>query len=78
MLLWKSGKQVCHSITAESERVEVLEGALAGDAVRVVIEEALGQTVHAISYTDNTAALSIVTRDSGHGGQGTSKSELKF
>ena len=66
MLLWKSGKQaVVTASTAEAELVEVLEGALAGDAVRVVMEEALDTTARAISYTDNTAALSIVTSENG-------------
>ena len=48
--------------TAEAELVEVLEGALAGDAVRMFMEEALDTTARAISYTDNTAALSIVNQ----------------
>ena len=66
MLLWKSGKQaVVSASTAESELVEILEGALAGDAVRVVLEEALGVTTRAVSFTDNTASISIVTGDSG-------------
>ena len=42
LLLWKAGKQPIQAAsTAESELVEVLEGALAGDAVKVVMEEAL-------------------------------------
>eukprot|EP00435_Cladocopium_sp_Y103_P029965 s4682_g7.t1 len=66
MLLWKAGKQsVITASTAESELVEILEGALAGDAVRVVMEELLGITARAVSFTDNTAAVSIVTGDSG-------------
>ena len=51
--------------TAESELVEILEGALAGDAVRVVLEGALSITARAVSFTDNMAAIAIVTGDSG-------------
>ena len=66
MLLWKAGKQsVVTASTAEAELVEVLEGALAGDAVRVVMEEALDVTARPVSHTDNTAALAIVAGDSG-------------
>ena len=45
--------------------MEVLEGALAGDAVRVVMEEALDTTARTISYSNYTAALPIVTGDTG-------------
>lgn len=56
ILLWKSGKQsVVTTSTAESKLVEILEGALAGDAVRVVLEEALDVKARAVSFTDNTA-----------------------
>jgi hypothetical protein len=66
MLLWKSGKQtVVSASTAESELVEILEGALAGDAVRVVLEGALSITARAVSFTDNMASSAIVTGDSG-------------
>ena len=66
ILLWKSGKQaVITASTAESELVEILEGALAGDAVRVVLEEALDSKVRAVSHTDNMACISIVTGESG-------------
>ena len=66
MLLWKSGKQsVVTASTAESELVEILEGARAGDASRVVLEEALDVKARAVSFTDNTAAISIITGDSG-------------
>ena len=51
--------------TAESELVEILEGALAGDAIRVVLEEALDVKARAMSFTDNTAAISVITGDSG-------------
>ena len=36
--------------TAEAELVEVLEGALAGDAVRVVMEEALDVTARPVPH----------------------------
>jgi hypothetical protein len=66
ILLWKSGKQsVVTASTAEAELVEVLEGALAGDAVRVVLEEALDLKAVAVSHTDNTAAIAIVVGESG-------------
>jgi hypothetical protein len=66
LLLWKSGKQsVLTASTAEAELVEILEGALSGDAVRVVLEEALDLRARAVSHTDNTASISIVTGDSG-------------
>ena len=66
MLLWKSGKQsVVTASTAEAELVEILEGALSGDAVRVVLEEILDRKVRAVSFTDSTSALAIVTGDSG-------------
>ena len=51
--------------TAEAELVEVLEGALAGDAIRVVMEEALNISARSVSFTDNTAALSIIAGDTG-------------
>eukprot|EP00435_Cladocopium_sp_Y103_P004783 s2934_g1.t1 len=68
MLLWKSGKQsVVTASTAEAELVEILEGALAGDAVRVVMEEALDEKCRAVSFTDNMASISIVTGDRSQG-----------
>ena len=66
ILLWKRGKQsVVTASTAEAELVEILEGALAGDAVRMVLEEALDVKARAVSFTDNTASISIITADSG-------------
>ena len=66
MLLWKSGKQsVVTASTAEAELVEILEGSLAGDAVRVVLEEALDERCRAVSFSDNMASISIVVGDSG-------------
>ena len=66
LLLWKSGK---HSVetasTAEAEFVGILEGALSGDAARVVLEEALDIRARAVSHTDNTASISNITGDSG-------------
>ena len=50
MLLWKAGQQsVITASTAEAELVEILEGALAGDAVKVVIEEILDLKSRAVS-----------------------------
>ena len=66
LLLWKAGRQsVATASTAEAELVEVLEGALAGDAIRVVMEEALNISARSVSFTDNTAALSIIAGDAG-------------
>eukprot|EP00435_Cladocopium_sp_Y103_P051127 s116_g15.t1 len=67
ILPWKSEKQaVVTASTAETELVEALEGALAGDALWVVLEDVLGIKARAISYIRTiTAALAIVTGDSG-------------
>eukprot|EP00435_Cladocopium_sp_Y103_P032047 s549_g8.t1 len=66
LLLWKAGKQPIQAAsTAESELVEVLEGALAGDAVKVVLEEALDVCSRSFSFTDSSAALAIIAGDSG-------------
>lgn len=51
--------------TAEAEFVGILEGALSGDAARVVLEEALDIRARAVSHTDNTASISNITGDSG-------------
>lgn len=77
ILLWKSGKQsVVTASTAESEMVEILEGALAGDAVRVVLEEALDVKARAVSFTDNTASVAIVTGAVDHGEHKASKKNV--
>ena len=66
LLLWKAGKQPIQAAsTAEAELVEVLEGALAGDAVKVVLEEALDVCARSFSYTDSSAALAIIAGDTG-------------
>ena len=66
LLLWKAGKQPIQAAsTAESELVEVLEGALAGEAVKVVLEEALDVVSRSFSFTDSSAALSIIAGESG-------------
>ena len=66
LLLWKSGKQHVLSVsTAESELIELMEGASSGEAVKVVVEEILGERTRTTSYTDNAAAITIVTADSG-------------
>ena len=64
--LWKSGKQPVLSVsTAESELIELMEGACCGEAVRVVVEEIMSSRVRAISFCDNAASVTIVTSDSG-------------
>ena len=66
LLLWKSGKQHVLSVsTAESELIELMEGASSGEAVKVVVEEILGEKTRTTSYTDNAAVITIVTADSG-------------
>ena len=65
-ILWRSAKQpVVTTSTAESELVEVMEGATCGDAVRVVLEEVLDEKIRPSSFTDSSSALSIVTSESG-------------
>lgn len=65
-LLWKSSKQTVSTVsTAESELVEVMEGSVAGEAVRVLLEEVFDEEARAVAYTDSSAALSIVAGDSG-------------
>ena len=66
LLLWKSGKQPVLSVsTAESELIELMEGACSGEAVRVVLEEVWNVTAKVTSFTDNAAAITIVTSESG-------------
>ena len=65
-LLWKSSRQlVATTSTAEAELVEVMEGAIAGEAVRVVLEEVLDRRIRMVSLTDNSSALAIVTGETG-------------
>ena len=66
LLLWKSSKQSVLSVsTAESELIELVDGACSGEAVKVVLEELTSDRVHSMSFTDNAAAVSITTADSG-------------
>ena len=66
LLLWKAGKQpIQAALATESELVEVLEGALAGEAVKVVLEEALDVVSRSFSFTDSSAALAIIAGESG-------------
>ena len=66
LLLWRSSRQGVVSVsTAESELIEVMNGACSGDAVRVVLEEALNQRIIATSFSDSTSALSVITSDTG-------------
>ena len=41
--------------TAEAELVEVMEGAIAGEAVRVVLEEVLDRRIRMVSLTDSSS-----------------------
>lgn len=66
LLLWRSGKQtVITTSTAEAELVEAMDGASAGEAVRAVIQEVMETRVRMINYTDSSAAMSIISSDSG-------------
>ena len=65
-ILWKSSKQPIQTTsTAASELVEVMEGAMMMEAVRVVLEELMQGRVRCWQYTDSSSALSIVTGDTG-------------
>ena len=65
-LLWKSSKQaVLSSSTAEAELIELLESVNAGEAIRVVVEELLGEECRAKAHSDSTAALAISIGESG-------------
>lgn len=65
-LLWRSSKHtVASASTAEAELVEVLEGALIGESVRVVMEELVDHRARVCLHTDSSSALAIVTNDSG-------------
>ena len=66
LLLWKSAKQAIITMsTAEAELVEVMDAAGAGDAIRVVVEEALDISCRPTSFTDSSSALAIVAHESG-------------
>ena len=66
LLLWKSSRQPVITVsTAESELVEIMDGACAGDAIRVIMEEALDVKARPTSFTDSSSALSIVAGESG-------------
>eukprot|EP00435_Cladocopium_sp_Y103_P026573 s3094_g6.t1 len=53
------------NVYTDASYSEVLEGALAGDAVKVVLEEALDVIARSFSFTDSSAALSIIAGDTG-------------
>lgn len=64
-ILWKSSRQVVVTTsTAESELVEVLDAAISGEAIRVVVEEILEERVRALNFTDSSAALAIIAEES--------------
>ena len=66
LLLWRSTRQSVVTVsTAESELVEVLEGACCGDATRVVLEEIRDQACRPVQHTDSSSALSIIVAESG-------------
>ena len=61
-ITWRSSKQGLKSTsTAEAELIEIIEGAVITDSVKVVAEELYGASIRCLQYTDSTSALSIVS-----------------
>ena len=64
-ILWRSSRQQLQTAsTAESELLEILEGGVLAEAVRVVVEEVLEKAVRCWQYSDSASAISIVGGDS--------------
>ena len=60
-ILWKSSRQNLQvTSTAAAELVEVMEGAVMAEAIRVVVEEFEEGRVQCWQYTDSSSALAIV------------------
>ena len=60
-ILWKSSRQNLQvTSTAAAELVEVMEGAVMAEAIRVVVEEFVEGRVQCWQYTDSSSALAIV------------------
>ena len=63
-ILWRSTKQsLITTSTAAAEMLELMEGAVMTEAIRVVIEEILGHRVRTWQLTDSSAALAIAVGD---------------
>ena len=64
-ILWRSSRQQLQTAsTAESELLEILEGGVLAEAVRVVVEEILERAVRCWQYSDSASAIAIVGGDS--------------
>ena len=64
-ILWRSSRQQLQTAsTAESELLEILEGGVLAEAVRVVVEEILEKAVRCWQYSDSASAIAIVGGDS--------------
>ena len=63
-LVWRSSRQcMLTTSTAEAELVEVMEGAVTTEALRVMIEEVLEGPVRCWQFTDSSSALTIIIGD---------------
>ena len=63
-ILWRSSRQNLQSTsTAEAELIEIMEGAIATEAGKVMIEEVMDQRARCWQLTDSSAALAIITGD---------------
>ncbi len=63
-LSWRSSKQnLMTTSTAEAELVEVMEGAVTAEALRVMVEEVLDGPVRCWQFTDSSSALTIIIGD---------------
>ena len=62
-VFWRSGRQsFVTTSTAETELVEVVESMIAGESIAVILEEVVGQIPRA-AWSDNQAAIAILTQD---------------
>eukprot|EP00434_Breviolum_minutum_P044337 symbB.v1.2.039588.t1/scaffold6451.1/size17988/3 len=63
-LIWRSSRQgMLTTSTAEAELVEVMEGAVTTEALRVMVEEVLERPVRCWQFTDSSSALTIIIGD---------------
>ena len=63
-LVWRSSRQCIRTTsTAEAELVEVMEGAVTAEALRVMVEEVMDGPVRCWQFTDSSSALTIIIGD---------------
>ena len=63
-LSWRSSEQnLMTTSTAEAELVEVMEGAVTAEAIRVMVEEVMNGPVRCWQFTDSSSALTIIIGD---------------